>query len=341
MSGAALNTNKVARTGAMLALVAASGLMLGGCAQFGGLDSNYNPFATAKAPEALPPGQLPASELQKAAEYWGQEFARNPQDLQTGLSYARNLKALGDKKRAAAVLQQVSLFHSMNRELNSELGRLAVELDQLALANKLLEAADDPSKPDWRVLSARGTVMAKEGRAPEAIAFFERALELAPGQPSVTNNLAMAYAMHGEAGKAEELLRTANVSGPEAKKVRQNLALVLGLQGKYDEATKVGSEVAATSTATANTDLLKRMVKLEPKTSPGPGPAAPTAAWSTSVAAAPKMPAVDQGWRGQVIVAKPAPAALRQTAPETAVSKPLDAKLAGMGAPIDLKPAAR
>jgi Flp pilus assembly protein TadD len=321
----------------MMVLVAASGLMMGGCAQFGGLDSNYNPFATAKAPEAPPPGQLPADELQRATDHWGKEFSKNPQDLQTGLNYARNLKALGDKKRAAAVLQQVSLFHSMNQELNSELGRLAVELDQLALAKKLLEAADDPSKPDWRVISARGTIMAKEGRTPEAIAFFERALALAPGQPSVTNNLALAYAMHGQAEKAEELLRTANVTGPDAKKVRQNLALVLGLQGKYDEATKVGSEVTAPATATANTELLKRMVKLEPKASADP--AVPAAAWSTSVAAAPQKRAPDQGWEGQVIAAKPAATALRQTATETGPLWQQSAKVAGANSPIDLKPA--
>lgn len=335
MSG--LNEREGRRTRAMMVLAALSGLLMGGCAQFGGLDSNYNPFAAAKAPEAPPPGQLPADELQKATDHWGKEFSKNPQDLQTGLNYARNLKALGDKKRAAAVLQQVSLFHSMNRELNSELGRLAVELDQLALATKLLEAADDPSKPDWRVISARGTIMAKEGRTPEAIALFERALELAPGQPSVTNNLALAYAMHGEAEKAESLLRTANVTGPEAKKVRQNLALVLGLQGKYDEATKVGSEVTAPATATANTELLKRMVKLEPKASPSPD--APVSNWSTTVAAAPGKPAPDQGWEGQVIAAKPIATELRQTASKVAPAWRPTSKVAGAGEPIDLKPA--
>lgn len=319
---------------ALLLLVSMSSLWLGGCAQFGGLDSNYNPFVAEKVPEAPPPGQLPADDLQKATSYWGQEYSKNPQDLQKGLNYARNLKALGDKKRAAAVLQQISMFHSMNRELNSELGRLAVELDQLALAKKMLEAADDPSKPDWRVISARGTVMAKEGNSSEAIGYFERALALAPNQPSVMNNLALAYAMNGQADKAEGLLRTANVTGPEANKVRQNLALVLGLQGKYDEATQVGSEIAGQSTASANTDLLKRIVKLEPKAMTQPG--APATAWSTSVAAA--APAKDQGWNGQVVAAKPAANALRSGAAEAASTWQTSPKVAG-AAPIDLKPA--
>ena len=56
---------------------------------------------------------------------------------------------------------------------------------------------------------------------------------------SVTNNLALAYALDGKADKAEELLRKAVASGHEDKRVRQNLALVLGLQGKFDEARQV------------------------------------------------------------------------------------------------------
>jgi Flp pilus assembly protein TadD len=208
------------------------------------------------------------NELQKATEYWGNEFSKSPRDAKAGLSYARNLKALGEKRQALAVLQQVSVFHPGDREVNSEYGRLALEFDQVNLAQKLLQAADDPANPDWKVISARGTALAKQGRYRDAVAFYERARALAPNQPSVLNNLALAYAMEGNPEKAEPLLRqAAAAAGSHQGRVDQNLALVLGLQGKYDEAKIAAKDLPADSAAD-NADYVRRMVKLAPKSSP-------------------------------------------------------------------------
>ena len=214
--------------------------------------------------------QSPRSELEKATEYWSKQYAKSPADGAAALSYAKNLKAMGRKKEALAILQQTHPQNSQNREHLSEYGRLALDLGQVSTAKSLLERADDPAKPDWRVISARGTVLAKEGQYKEAIAYFERARALAPGQASVLNNLAMAHAMDGEAAKAETLLRQATDAEGSNARVRQNLALVLGAQGKHGEAKTV-----------AGTDLSnEKMAPTEPK------PAAVEAEPATSTAKA-------------------------------------------------------
>jgi Flp pilus assembly protein TadD len=205
------------------------------------------------------------TDLQKATEYWGKEFAKNPRDAQIALNYARNLKALGEKRQALAVLQQASVFHGAHRGLNAEYGRLALEFDQVSLAGKLLEQADDPTNPDWKLISARGTVLAKQGRYREAIAFYERALVLAPEQASILNNLALAHAMEGHPDKAEPLLKRAAAAGGNEPRVGQNLALVLGLQGKYDEAKLTGARDLAPDKAAANVDYLRSIVQLDAK----------------------------------------------------------------------------
>jgi Flp pilus assembly protein TadD len=248
-----------------------------------------------------------AGELAKATEYWGKEFAKNPRDGKAALSYARNLKAMGAKRQALAVLQQASLFNGKNRELAGEYGRLALEFDQISLAQKLLEHADDPARPDWRVISARGTVLAKQGNYGSAIPYYERALALAPDQPSLLNNLALAHAMEGHPDRAEPLLRRAAAADRADPRVSQNFALVLGLQGKYDEAKLAAARNLPADQASANVDYLRRMVKLEPQPmAPPPPPAASAAdasrkrphlkgsatddappAWTTLVAAAP------------------------------------------------------
>lgn len=310
----------------------ASGLAMSGCASLSDLPlpglSEAKPFP---APSDQP--QVAQSDLQKATEYWGKEFTKKPTDIEAALAYAKNLKALGQKQQALNVLQQASLFHAADKRLNSEYGRLALELDQVGTAEKMLAAADDAVSPDWRVISARGTVLAKQGRYSEAIPFYERALLLSADQPSVLNNLALAHAMNGDPAKAEDVLRRAAASGAASPKVRQNLALVLGLQGKYDEATKVGSEASSAATASANTDVIKQIVKLpaKPYGEPVQG------SWLPIVAAAPDAAA--GAWQTRV-KAPGQPDALKATAAVAPATAAPVAPVASAAADATLRPSA-
>lgn len=291
-----------------LALIAACSLMTTACAEIGGGDGKgLDLFAKAdKEADIEPASGIPLTDLQKATAHWAKAYQKSPQDIKAAMAYAKNLKAMGEKAQAFAVLQQTAQFHAGNKELASEYGRLALELDQISLAAQLLEYADDPTNPDWRVISARGAALAKQGKYKDAVLHLERAQKLAPAQMSVMNNLALAYTMNGEAAKAEDLLRQAVNTGDASAKTKQNLALVLGLQGKYDEATQMDSTAVASDTAKANTALLKQIVKLEPKKTLAPtnpvavasapaalpafktiaaDPASVAAAWATTVTA--------------------------------------------------------
>lgn len=230
----AQGASRFATTAAVLSMT----LLLGACSQNDtlnlGLGGNERPktvdIATASA------GNSSQAELEKATVYWGEQHTKNPRDAKAAVSYARNLKAMGRKANALSVLQSTYMFASDDKELLSEYGRLALELGQVTTAEKLLIRAEDPAKPDWRLISARGTVLAKQGRFKESIEFFEKALSLAPGQPSLLNNLAMAYAMDGQAARGEELLRRATASGASDPRLQKNLELVMDLQGKGSEA---------------------------------------------------------------------------------------------------------
>jgi Flp pilus assembly protein TadD len=144
--------------------------------------------------------------------------------------------------------------------------------------------ADDPSNPDWRVLSARGTALAKQSKYSEAIPFYERALQLSPGQRSVMNNLALAYTMSGEAHKAETVLRQADPTGADPR-IKQNLALVMSLQGRHDEAKQLAGEVPVQGVRTADdVDTLRKIVRAQPApASKAAAPATAVAGWRTVV----------------------------------------------------------
>lgn len=250
---------------AVLALAA----MTGACSSLSE-ETGLDLMASApKAPDLRPAneGGAPLSELGKATEYWGKEYAKNPRNAAAAIAYAKNLKALGNKQEAFNILAQAAQTTPDNKELAAEYGRLALDLEKVSLAAQLLEAADDPMRPDWRVVSARGAALAKLGNYKDAVQHLERANTLAPDQVAVQNNLALAYAMNGDPARAETLLRQAVARGGGSAKTKQNLALVLGLQGKYDEATQVGATVVSADVARENTSIVRQMVKLDPKVS--------------------------------------------------------------------------
>ena len=88
----------------------------------------------------------------------------------------------------------------------------------------------------------------------------------------------------------------------------KNLALVLSLQGKYEEAKLLGAQKASAEAVTANVDYVKRMVQLEPK----PLPAVPAVlkAQESSDAAGPERAsgagaAATSDWVTRVAQVKP------------------------------------
>ena len=237
---------------------------LAGCASVtGGLSSlvGASPDGSMTADQSPLPG---ASEADAAKSYWASAYAKNPRDEKAAIGYAHTLKSGGDKAKALSLLQQAAMYNPDSLAIAGEEGRLALDMGQTDLAQKLLTRANDPSHPDWRTLNALGTLEAQRGNREPAKAYFEKAQALAPSEPSVLNNLALAYALSGDAPKAEELLKKAAAAGGDVSKVRQNLALVLGVQGKFGEAQQVASTDLDKAKADANVAYLQKMVKATP-----------------------------------------------------------------------------
>lgn len=239
----------------------------------------------------------PADPLQAATTYWAEQHEKNPRDGKAALSYAQNLKALGSRERAMEVLDVALRHNPDDAAIASEYGRLALELDQLALARRLLAQAEAGStKPDWRLLSAQGALHAKLGETDKARRYFMAALKQKPDAASILNNLALSYALDGKPEEAEKLLRRAMARGGDTARVRQNLALVLGLQGRFDEGRHLAKNDLPAAEAESNMAYLRNMVRTpaiaaadagaQPSSPPVPTPAAVAASPSREPAAA-------------------------------------------------------
>lgn len=167
------------------------------------------------------------------------------------LKKAHQLRLSGKKTAALKTLDDANNSET-SAPLVKQRGMLALELGQLAKAEKLLTRARDEHDADWRVHSALGATLSARGNQQAAQIEFSKALALAPDHPSVLNNLALSYALDGNHDQAETLLRRAASSEKSKLKTKQNLALILGLNGNVNEATKVSRLVLPAAKADAN-----------------------------------------------------------------------------------------
>ena len=110
---------------------------------------------------------------------------------------------------------------------------------------------------DWRVYSLLALAHDQNQQPQEARAAYGQALALAPDNPAVLSNLGLWYATHGQPVLAETYLRRA-VAQPEAgAQERQNLALVLGMEGKLADAESLMREDLPPEVAAGNLAYLR------------------------------------------------------------------------------------
>ena len=123
-----------------------------------------------------------------------------------------------------------------------------------------MRRAQTPEYPDWKLLSAEGAILDQMGQAPQARELYRKALDLKPNEPSVLSNLGMSYLLEGDLRTAETYLRSAATGAGADSRVRQNLALVIGLQGRFQEAEAMARQELSPEQAEANVAYLRTML---------------------------------------------------------------------------------
>jgi Flp pilus assembly protein TadD len=194
------------------------------------------------------------------SEEWGRRFEADPGDKTAALNYARALRAREQRAQAVAVLQQAAIRSPHDLDILGAYGRALSEAGRLKEAAEVLAQAHTPERPDWRILSVQGTVADQLGDHAQAQLYYRAALKIVPDEPSVQSNLGLSYALASKLGDAERTLREASEHPRADKRVRENLALVLGLQGKFDEAEGVYRRDLSPAEASANVAYLKQSV---------------------------------------------------------------------------------
>lgn len=184
-------------------------------------------------------GSPTQDQWRQSAEAWGRRFDANPADAQAAMYYARALRATDQRAQAVAVLQQAAIRSPKNLPLLAAYGKALADVGRYKEADEVLGRAHTPERPDWGILSVQGAIADQTGDHAHAQRYYESALKIAPGEPSVLSNLGLSYALSKRLPEAEQVLRQADAHPKADGRVRQNLALVFSLQGKFQEAEAV------------------------------------------------------------------------------------------------------
>lgn len=248
---------QLTRSAALLALIAGAGLALSGCSKINDVTGSIRSSAPARAAANVPaegPGQ------QRYISEWAKRYERQPNDKQTVMNYARGLRAAHRHDQAIAVLQKAAVAKPKDHELLAAYGKALADGRRFAEALQVLERAQIPERPDWTIYSAQGSIADQTGNHTLARQYYEEALKVAPGEPKVLSNLGLSYALAKQLPDAERVLRQAAAHPRADYRVRQNLSLVLALQGKFAEAEAIQQQGLAPADARANIAAIRQMI---------------------------------------------------------------------------------
>lgn len=181
---------------------------------------------------------IETQELFAQAAFWSHEYDLNPSDLEATIKLAASVRKLGNPSRAVEITQTSRQIHPRDPYLLAEhaAGLIADQRSMDALP--VLEQGLRLAPAYGRLWSLRGAALDQMENYAAARESYGRALQITPNDPNVLTNLGLSYALAGDLTNAETWLgRAVNLpgAGPSA---RENLALVLQLQGRTEEAER-------------------------------------------------------------------------------------------------------
>jgi len=225
-----------------------------------GCGTSRETTGSVKRDSGKPLESMSSLQLNEAAHSLGKAYTRDTKDSAVALRYANVLQMQGNSDQSLAVMRKLVIDHPKDRNVLAAYGKALAAVGQLEPALDAVRRAQTPEYPDWKLVSAEAAILDQMGQSDPARRLYRKALDLQPNEPSVLSNLGMSYVLQGDLKTAETYLRdAANQPGADSR-VRQNLALVVGLQGRFDEAQQIASRELSPQQVEANMAYLRKMM---------------------------------------------------------------------------------
>ena len=187
-------------------------------------------------------------------------YKARPTDKTLIIYYAAALRANGQAEQAVSVLEAGLAVHRRDVDIKIAYAKALTAAGRFAQALNVAEDAIDPATPNWNALLVKGAILDQNGKNAEARAVYAQALLIAPGEASLEANLGLSFAMTNELDKAEQHLRRAVSMRGATGQIRQNLALVVGLQGRFDESRALFARELPPDQVEANMSYIRALL---------------------------------------------------------------------------------
>lgn len=171
--------------------------------------------------------------------FWAGEYQSFPNDLEAAQKFAEALRKGGRTDRAIQIAAEALGRFPEDRQLLTTYGLAQIAAGNAHEALRPLALVAQAEPQNWRVRSALGAALDQLGRFTEARAAYQEALAIEPDNARVLTNLGVSYIMGGDPNSAETYLRQAADQRAAPPEARQNLAIALALQGRFDEAEQI------------------------------------------------------------------------------------------------------
>lgn len=181
------------------------------------------------------------SQMQKqaAVQDFAQKYQSKPKDIRITVYYAAALRAAGQPGQAVSVLERARTENPRSRDIALAYAKALAANGQFNQALNIIDVAIRVEAPHWNTLSVKGAILDQMGRNTEARDLYRQAMLTAPNEAGLHANMGLSFAMTGDLVQAEKNLRKAKSLPGATGRIRQNLALVIGLQGRFDEARAI------------------------------------------------------------------------------------------------------
>jgi Flp pilus assembly protein TadD len=240
---------------ALLALSA-----LGACATTGELGRQDAETAAPAPASSEARASIGREDMLSQMTFWAQEYSAHPEDIDAARHFTEALRLGGRAERAVQIAGEALQRHPEDPQLLMTYGlsQIAFGKPQDALRPLALVAQADAR--DWRARSALGVALDQLGRFAEARRAYQEALAIRPDDAAVLTNLGVSHLLAGEPEDAEPILRQASALPNAPPEARQNLAISIALQGRFEEAEQLERIDLPPAAAAANIAYLRGLL---------------------------------------------------------------------------------
>ncbi|MEY4640653.1 MAG: hypothetical protein RLZZ227_647 [Pseudomonadota bacterium] len=158
----------------------------------------------------------------------------------------------GDSLRMRDTAQALLIADGADALALEVLGLLALAEGHAVAAQEYLFRALQSDASRWAAWNGLGILADEQSEYVQAAAHFQRGLEIVPGHPVLMANLGWSKVLAGDAEAGAQLLRDSLETAPDSIVTHSNLAFAVALQGRYEDARKLYSELYDPSIAANN-----------------------------------------------------------------------------------------